>query len=123
MRRAPGIPHALYRAEVHAQLGRIRAAGMWMRREAFLSTILSNGADALLPGSQPHLRVSGEDFEVGLLREGGLSTRLCAATKTEALDRAAPTRNRLLFTTHNTNCAERSQTFQSRYELHRFGLA
>jgi hypothetical protein len=34
VRRAPGIPHALYRAEVHAQLGRIRAAGMWMRVHA-----------------------------------------------------------------------------------------
>jgi hypothetical protein len=29
VQRAPGMPHALYRAEVHAQLGRIRAAGMW----------------------------------------------------------------------------------------------
>jgi hypothetical protein len=43
VRRAPGIPHALYRAEVHAQLGRIRVAGCGCVCTRYSSSLRTQG--------------------------------------------------------------------------------
>jgi glycosyltransferase involved in cell wall biosynthesis len=42
-------------------------AGMWVRREYFIAAVISKGSDALLPGPQPHARITCEDTEIGVL--------------------------------------------------------
>jgi hypothetical protein len=40
---------------------------MWVRREYFIAAVISKGSDALLPGPQPHARITCEDTEIGVL--------------------------------------------------------
>ncbi len=98
-------------------------AGMWVRRDAFLTAIIANGPDALLPGPQPHARVTAEDIEIGLLiGRAGYRRVYVPQLKLKHLIE----RHRLgtaYFSRHIVQTIRSTATFHSRYELRHFGLA
>ncbi len=97
-------------------------AGMWVRRQVFFSVIVSNGS-ALLPGPRPHARISGEDLEVGLLigRAGYRRIYVPQLKLKHLIGRQRM--GTAHFSRHIVQTIRSTATFQSRYELRRFGLA
>lgn len=93
-------------------------AGMWVRREAFLTAIIANGPDPLLPG-----RVTAEDLEIGLLI-GRAGYRRVYAPRLKLKHLIGRQRlGTVHFSRHIIRTIRSASTFLSRHELRRFGLA
>jgi hypothetical protein len=96
---------------------------MWVRHEAYLSAIVINTPEALVPGPQPYTRVTGDDFEIGLLigRAGYRRVYVPQVKLKHVIGRHRV--GTAHFAGHIIQTIRSACTFQSRYELRRFGLA
>ena len=96
---------------------------MWVRREYFITAVISKGSDTLLPGPQPHARVTFEDHEIGMLigRAGYRRVYVPQLELKHLIERRRP--GTVQVSRHIIQIGRSVSTFQSRYLSRRFGLA